>query len=233
MGGGLRFVHLGHSCRRRTRTGYFITIRQANLESDHEVVQAIFALAVSADIMVLPGHLAGGYLVTKALLVILHPVFSVWQMRAIYVVGIIASELPDVDIGVLFVDHLFSRKCDKASHREYITHAPFFWLLISLTIVLVGYIFSDIFVQFVGWALLAGTFTHFILDSLEYGIAWLRPFSARRFFLREIAEEKSSKTQGSLGYYWELICNYYIHNWTFYLEIAITVVAICIFIFGH
>lgn len=176
--------------------------------------------------MVLPGHLAGGYLSASILLTLTQPALSHSEILTIIITATLAGELPDIDIGILFLEHLFSKGPHKESHREYITHAPLFWLMISLGIVGLAGAENSIFYQYIGWAILCGTWTHFLLDSIEHGITWLSPFSMKRFYLRKAVEAENSHRKGTIPYYIEHIRNDYIKTWTFYAEIIVLIVAV-------
>ncbi|MDE1975091.1 MAG: metal-dependent hydrolase [Patescibacteria group bacterium] len=181
--------------------------------------------------MVLPGHLAGGYIVTRALLAWTHAAFSSAQNTALLVIGTIAGELPDIDLAWFYLTNVVNGGSDKDNHRDHVTHAPLFWLTLSLTIVVIGYIIKDIFVQYIGWSVLVGTWSHFILDSIEYGIRWLWPFSNRRFCLREISDVGITATRGSLSYYWQFVTGHYPRRITFYAEILVVCIALAVFFY--
>jgi hypothetical protein len=62
--------------------------------------------------MVLPGHIAGGYLATYALLAVAHSVapaslatFSQNEILAFYIIGMIAGELPDIDLFWFYLEN--------------------------------------------------------------------------------------------------------------------------------
>lgn len=181
--------------------------------------------------MVLPGHIAGGYLAARAILSVAHLPLTDSQTIAIIVIGTLAGELPDMDLFLFVKAHKNDRGEKPESHRNYITHIPLFWLAVSLAIVSCSTLASFDFGIMAGWALLAGTWSHFILDSVEYGIKWLRPFSERRFCLREIIEPSINERVGSIRYYWKFLWGYYINTITFWCEITVTVTALS-FILG-
>ena len=147
-------------------------------------------------------------------------------MTALYVIGLIASEGPDFDLIKFFFEHR-SMKLQKAdSHRKYWSHAPLVWLMASLTIVLAGYIAGSQFTSYIGWTILFGSWSHFIFDSIEYGIMWLWPFSKKPFYLHTAPVENIDERKGTLAYYWTFIWKYYLRLWTFYLEIAVILLAL-------
>ncbi len=149
--------------------------------------------------MVLPGHLSGGYLATTALLGIFHPDFSTNEIITLLIVGTLAGELPDIDLFFFNIKYRHQQANRNDSHRNYITHIPFFWLAISLLVVIIGLIINSQFTEYVGWIILAGTWSHFILDSIEYGIRWFAPISNKRIAIKtEFHEKPNSDRPGSI-----------------------------------
>lgn len=194
--------------------------------------------------MVLPGHLAGGYLATTALFSIVQLPVSENELNALYIIGTLAGEIPDIDLFAFYFknklkklndskqvlpNQLSNNSSSEETHRNYFTHIPIFWLILSSTIFSLGIIFNSDFIVGLGLVLLAGTISHFILDSIDYGIAWLRPFSSKRFclFKMEITENKSTDIiTGSILYYWNYLKSQYIKQPTFYFEVLITATAL-------
>jgi len=185
--------------------------------------------------MVLPGHLAGGYIVTTAILKFIPGTenFSNNEILLLYIIGILSGEIPDIDLLFFY----FSKKINnskKATHREFYTHLPLFWLIISALIIIFGYILDSSFVILIAIILLGGTFSHLVFDSIEYGIRWLGPFSKKHFSLLKVKEnfinDKKNVSVGSIPYYWNYIKNSYIKSKTIYFEIIVVIIAIIIYI---
>jgi hypothetical protein len=181
--------------------------------------------------MILPGHLAGGYLATKTLVLLTNPVVSSNEITILFFVGLIASIVPDADLIAFFFEHKSTKPNKIESHRKYPTHAPFFWFIVSLFFVASGYASGSVFIQYIGWSVLVGSWSHFVLDSIEGGIMWLWPFSKKRMYIKETndsGENKIHKRQGTLSYHVQFISKVYIKNTSFYIEILITCVAILV-----
>ena len=175
--------------------------------------------------MVLPGHLAGGYLATSLLLGIAKPGLSVGQLEALFLIGTLAGDLPDIDI-MRFHFEEKNRKANMVrSHREYFTHGPLFWIATCALVSLIGYLFGSTFTIYLGFILIASTLSHLILDSIDDGVMWLWPFSKRRF---GIFKSKEVLVNGphSISYYWKFITNEYPRCWSFYGEVLATLVAV-------
>ena len=179
--------------------------------------------------MVLPGHLAGGYLGAVALLAITHAGvasgLSHEQINVLLVLGTLAGELPDLDLLRLHYEETHGgRKVE--SHRNYFTHAPSFWLLVSLVVVGCGYIFSSAFTELIGGLILTGSWSHLIFDSIEDGVMWLWPFNTKRFDIVNKTYQGVDGGPHSMRYYWNFIIREYSKLWTCYAEIFVMVVAI-------
>jgi hypothetical protein len=184
--------------------------------------------------MVLPGHLAGGYLAAGGLLALFHPDLSQGHIISLIIIGILAGELPDID---LFFFNIAERHKNKTSpsenqsgsHRNYITHIPLFWIITSLLVSGIGFGFGSAFVGYSGLMILAGTMSHFIFDSIEYGIRWLAPFSGVYYsFRKKIPAEHITARPGSIASYAQFVVGTYWKTWTFWIEIIVTIFALCI-----
>lgn len=177
--------------------------------------------------MVLPGHLAGGYLAAYSLLALSHVSFSGTDTAILLAIGILAGEAPDVDLIPFYFEYKKDRAHKISHHREYFTHAPIVWIGFSLAISLLGFIFNSIFMEFAGLVVLVSSLSHFILDSIEHGIRWIWPFSNRRFFILEATYPNGiNERKGTFSYYWKFIFSTYIKRYSFYVEILITLIAL-------
>jgi hypothetical protein len=180
--------------------------------------------------MVLPGHIGGGYLTARLVLLLAHATFSPTQTAILLLIGTLAGEAPDIDIALYYFNRRSqtSKKVDE--HRDYPTHAPLVWLVLCLIIVAIGYAFSLPFLECIGWVILAGSWSHLILDSIEYGIPWLWPFDKKWYSMRKIQPKKIiTAPKGTLKSYWQFTFGPYLEGWTVYFEIAITLVAVWTF----
>jgi len=179
--------------------------------------------------MVLPGHLSGGYLATGAVLSLFSLPLSSAEINALYIIGTIAGEIPDIDLFAFYFEKKKDSHSSNDTHREYLTHTPFFWLIFSSIISLFGLIFSSSFVMILGLIVFVGTISHFILDSIDYGIVWFSPFYKKRFAIFEmkpIEVKSENEVIGSLSYYWNYLQSAYLKQVTFYAEVLITIIAI-------
>lgn len=166
---------------------------------------------------------------TYALLALSHASFTPLETNILLTIGVLSGEGPDIDLIRFYFDHRSPTKSGKAaSHRDYFTHAPLVWLLASLAVVAAGALAGSAFTEFVGWTILAGSMSHFILDTIEFGIAWLWPFSKKRYFLKHLEKVELSQRPGTFGHYWEYISKFYVRNVSFYAEVLITLPALYI-----
>ncbi|MFA6315079.1 MAG: metal-dependent hydrolase [Candidatus Paceibacterota bacterium] len=180
--------------------------------------------------MVLPGHIAGGYLITKALFSIAPPSLSPEEISILLFLGTISGEIPDIDLIFSLSTKYFKSKFLKFDHREHITHAPIFWFTLCLFMLFVGYVSDSTFVVWASVAIFLGTMSHFLLDSIEYGIRWLWPFTKRRYALIANPNANRPREPVTVFYYLNYIKTEYIVRFSFYAEIAITIIAIIVFL---
>lgn len=187
--------------------------------------------------MVLPGHLSGGFITTTLILGSINHNFSLDQLTTLYIVGILSGELPDLDL-LLFYLAKKILKTSKQTHRDFITHLPLFWMIFCFIFFAFAYFENSIFTMTMAILILAGTFSHFLFDSIDYGIQWLRPFNKRRYCLFKLSGlnefETASVSQhievGSIKFYWNYLWKMYIKQPSFYAEIFVTLIALLIFL---
>ncbi len=183
--------------------------------------------------MVLPGHIAGGYLATTALLSLSHGALTPLESNILLSIGTLAGEGPDIDVLIFwFMRRQSAEAKKKDGHRDYITHIPFAWLIGCFVISAVGFAIGSPFIEYLGAVIFCGAVSHFILDSIEYGIKWLWPFSDRRFCIKTSPQFDMKKEPGSFAYYAEYVRKFYIKSPTFYVEILVTALAVFVALRG-
>lgn len=179
--------------------------------------------------MVLPGHLSGGYLITKGVLSLLHPAFSVTKINTLLLIGTLAGEFPDIDLIFFYFAGKNPKIGKDEDHRDYITHTPLLWLIISGLISLTGILISSSFIKYLGLVILCGSWSHLLLDSIEYGVMWLWPLSSKRYCLtKKVPEANTVAAPGSLQSHLQYMKGAYLKTWSFWAEIIITVVALIV-----
>src|SRR5579864_7278991 len=120
--------------------------------------------------MLPPGHVAAGYLVTKTLLNIAKPAVTAVQLNRLLWWGVFFSFAPDLDNFVAFAivrGWWYKPGTDSSIHRRFYSHVPLLWLIPGLLIYLVA---TSPYVRYIGLLLWLGSWTHFILDSIDYGV---------------------------------------------------------------
>lgn len=181
--------------------------------------------------MVLPGHLAGGYLATSAILSLIPLTLSPTETTSLLIIGTLAGELPDIDLAIFYLISRKKKPQKGDTHRKFLTHIPLFWLLIFIPIALIGFIFKSPFIVIMALIIFAGTLTHLIFDSIDYGIQWLKPFSEKRFALYPyVPEDTQSLTiSQTFIYYFKYIKNDYFKQKTSLIELIVTLIALIVF----
>jgi len=178
--------------------------------------------------MLPPGHIAAGFLTAKALLKVLHPQLSTVRQNQLLLWGMFFGFAPDLDyFYVFFREHAFTVKdMGRNNHRRFITHAPLLWLIAGLLI----YFFSaDVYYKFIGLLLWLGSWSHFMLDSIEDGVMWLWPISLKRYALKFPSIIKVDNNN-FFGYWWKFIGQYIKSRVTFYFEVLIIITAAAVFL---
>ncbi len=147
--------------------------------------------------MLPPGHIAAGYLTAYGLLKVLKPDLAPTEIHQLYLWGMFWGFVPDLDTFYYFFRNgnwlVAGTEGLKKNHRQYYSHAPILWLIAGL---LVYFLVTSVYLKIVGLLIWLGAWSHFLLDSVEYGIMWLWPFSKKLYALKNrevkiVIEEKN------------------------------------------
>lgn len=181
--------------------------------------------------MLPPGHIAAGYLTAYSLLRLVGYNFDIQQTNQLLFWGMFFGFVPDMDMFIAFIRvRGFSINANKSDHRKFITHAPLVWLAAGLA---VYFLTSSPFTKFIGLMILVGVGSHLFLDTLQYGIMWLWPFSKRLYAFKDRGEkitQPSSEYRGFFSYWLEFARLYMTKvKLSFYFEIAIIITAILVY----
>ena len=178
--------------------------------------------------MLIFGHLALGYLVGVLILNIFHPAFTPLQMDWFLVFSTLIAILPDLDV-IYFYSKFGSLRYQKnTSHRNWISHAPVIYIITGL---LIYFLFSKPFINLLGFSLILGSLSHFLADSLEYGVMWFWPFSKKKYAIRNAPEDNFlfyRRESTARNYYWNLLSKVYSRGITIYLEIFVIILALVV-----
>ncbi len=180
--------------------------------------------------MLPPGHIAAGFLTAEALLKITHPNLTPNQLNQLLFWGAFWGFAPDLDYFYSFaLEKAFTIKdTEKNNHRRFITHAPVVWLTAGL---LIFFLATSPFWKTFGLLVWLGSWSHFLLDSIEYGVIWLWPLSKKKYAFKHVESFNITK-RGFFAYWWEFV-KLYTKAITFYAEIIILVSAFIIYLTNH
>lgn len=167
------------------------------------------------------GHIAAGYLTTKLAINSLIKYFPQADQPRFWVVGIIAAAIIDFDTFYAFfkIGKPISSTTE-INHRRFFTHTPFLHLAIGFCAFTIGWITKSSDLQIYAILYSVGMLNHFVLDSLDYGIMLLWPFSRKIYALKNREQDLSLAIESSLQY-WTQYLKKYRYRLTFYVEVII------------
>ncbi len=175
--------------------------------------------------MLPPGHLAGGYLATLALIKLAHPALDPHQLNQLLVIGTVFGFIPDLDHFISFARVKdFKFHGTKGNHRSLFTHTPFFWLILCGVIYLLTR--GTEFGPYLALTILIGSWSHFFLDTFIHGVMLLWPLSNRKFAILDPHVIPAEPAQQNFFSYWLYFLKWYTKFICFYLEIFIVLVAL-------
>ncbi len=120
------------------------------------------------------GHVAAGYMTAYALIRVTNPHLPPEQLDQLLWWGMFFGFAPDIDVFWFFIKTkgLLVSPNVNISHRFYISHAPIVWLVAGVTVAAFS---ASEYWRSVGLLMWLGTWSHFLLDSIESGVMWLWP----------------------------------------------------------
>lgn len=174
------------------------------------------------------GHIAAGFLTAHALVKILKPELDQHQINQLLMLGAFAGFAPDLDEFWFFYKNrslLVAPKAEK-NHRAYISHVPVLWTLPGIVLYLLS---PNEFGRIAGLIFCLVSLSHFLLDSIKYGIMWLWPFTSKLYALGNAGEkpfviEEKNFLKHSFKY-----LRVYAKTVSFYLEIVIVISSIIVY----
>lgn len=182
--------------------------------------------------MLPPGHFSAGYLLADAIVQVLHPSLSHSQIQWILFSGAFFGFAPDLDMFYAFwKEKGFHHTALEFNHRQFISHTPIVWLCLGALIMLVG---GTVFWRYVGLMIWLGAWSHFVLDSTDYGIRWLYPFSKKFFSLINAGHGEPNLAVGFFKHWKNQVRQYYRRvPVTFIAEIFLVVFGVIVFLFSR
>lgn len=178
--------------------------------------------------MLPPGHVAAGFLTAYAVVKIFNPNLDPSQINQLLALGAFFGFVPDLDNFMAFakVKSWYYYHKDNSIHRRFYSHIPLLWLIAGSLIYLTS---SLLFVKYLGLLVWLASWSHFLLDSIEYGVMWLWPFNFEvwAFKNRGVAVQID---ENSFARYWMSFLKLYFKRPTFYFEIIILIIALLVFL---
>ncbi len=177
--------------------------------------------------MLPPGHIAAGALLGYGVS-FLFPNLSPEIRNQLPLLGAFWGFVPDLDEFWIFLKNknFLVVNNPQRNHRKYFSHAPFLWVYVA---VLVFLSFPTENGKIQAMMILGGSWTHFFLDSFDYGIMWLWPFSEKLYSFRTPGREFVITEKKFLRHTGEFL-KLYSKTFTFYMEIFILFIALIIYI---
>lgn len=171
--------------------------------------------------MLPPGHIAGGFLAAEALIKIAKPNLPLAQLHQLLYWGMFFGFAPDLDMFWEFLQEkaFIIKDLKNHNHRKLLSHAPLLWLIAGL---LIYFFATNEYIKCVGLLVWLGSWSHFILDSIEYGIMWLWPFSKKIYAFKDPELVLPNTETGFFKYWWTSV-KLYTKFISFYLEIVVLI----------
>jgi len=168
-------------------------------------------------------HLSGGFLVTQ-IADMINPAWG-FNRPEVIITSLIGANLPDFD--VFIVGGL-------KDHRNTITHAPLFWIIVMSLLYLISLFIGNSFITLNIVSFSLGLFTHFLFDWFAArekdsgGIRLLYPFSKKHYGFHKLKDMPKYMT-GKINFK-KFIKFYSADKLLFYVEVSLIVIAIIIFL---
>ena len=176
--------------------------------------------------MLPPGHVAGGYLVGYAFVRFIEPSLAIEEGRLLIFLAMTAAFAPDLDMFFSFFKVGGMRLATQsANHRLLFTHTPFFWIIVgTVTFFVLG---ATAMAARIAFVITVGACSHLLLDSIQYGIRWIYPFSKRLYSIRDQGVEFDLPAEGFIAH-WIHFLRVYAERFTltFILEIVLILCAL-------
>ncbi len=173
------------------------------------------------------GHIAAGYLTGYALLKFAHPNLTPIESQHLVIWATFFGFAPDIDVFFVFfkTSSLLVAGDEKVNHRKYFTHTPILWLIPGLLIYFLG---ANVYIKFIGLALWLGSWSHFLLDSIEHGVMWFWPLSHKAYALKNRDVRLVIPEKNFIKHSWQFL-KIYSKRLSFYLEVLIILTALIIY----
>lgn len=183
--------------------------------------------------MLPPGHVAAGYLVAKALLVLAHPALTEAQQQYLLLWGMFFGFAPDLDMFFSFFKMKKFVVSEGVNHRKFFSHAPILWFCGSLVIFVGGVLGHSLFLQYLGIVAWLGSWSHFFFDAIQYGVMWLWPWNKEPLAIFDKEIESDIPPQDFLPF-WVKQVKWYMTRLaiTFITEVVLIILALAVYMHG-
>lgn len=180
--------------------------------------------------MLPPGHIAGGFLVAKALLVLTHPALLAIEQQHLLWWGMFFGFAPDLDTFAVFIKLKRFVASDDVSHRKFWSHAPVVWLMGGLIVFIFGLTRSSLFLEYLGIIVWLCSWSHFAFDTIQHGVMWLWPWGREPLAFFDQGIKDNIPLQAFLSY-WVKSVKFYMTRLaiSFCLELVIIFVALFVY----
>jgi len=175
------------------------------------------------------GHVAAGFLTAYAVIKIAKPDLDPGQINQLLLVGTFFGFAPDLDEFWFFLKNrnwLVAPVKVIKYHRHFWSHAPVVWLLAGMLVIVIA---QNIWWQLVGLILWLAAWSHFVLDSIEYGIMWLWPASGKLYALKGAGRKPFITEEKNFFKHSFLFLKFYTTRVSFYLEVLIIILFLIVF----
>ncbi len=178
--------------------------------------------------MLPPGHIAAGYLLAKSFIAVTKPALTSGQISWLVALGGFFGFVPDLDMFYIFwKEHGFHSTGVRFNHRQFITHTPFFWLVLGVFTAFIG---GTTLWHYAAAVIVLGAWSHLLLDSMVTGVRWLWPFNEKFYALKNPGVMEVNMATGFWNHWWNLVKWYYRKaRLTFWVEIIIIGIATIVF----
>jgi hypothetical protein len=188
--------------------------------------------------MILPGHIAAGYITAFVTTTILSSTFGYSftpaEQTLLLTAGALLGDAPDIDVIFSFLKKKSTDVSALRGHRDHVTHIPLLWLVLGLIIYGVSAIVTSgagatnigvsEFWKTLSLLIWLCPWSHLLCDSIftDTGVRWLAPFTHKSYMT---IENKGGKFPSG----WKNLFLQYAFNPLCYLELAMVILALIVF----
>lgn len=179
-------------------------------------------------LMLLPGHLAGGYLAARVYLKLSHLALTSHQTSLLLWLGVLAGILPDFDWLRMFWAAKSFKPKDTTIHRRYFSHLPLFWVAVCVILYVLA---QTIFMRAAVIVFFLAVMSHMLFDSLEFGLMWLWPFKKECYAVFEYRPKINWAGRSFWDYWLMVVVQFPLElPGTFFGELFVSILGLIVFL---